>query len=136
MAEMTRKPKLAALVAVAALATGCDTRSRPDPFAFKNDVETNVQVDADTLDLTSTHSAGTPVELKIYRGQKHVVLVATRGMTYPPDNFCMYCSGQTSRLIANYKEFAKRGAEVLLVIPGPKKQIDKFLKRAREQADD
>jgi peroxiredoxin len=48
----------------------------------------------------------------------------------------MYCSGQTSRLIANYKEFTKRGAEVLLVIPGPKDKVDKFLAGARKEADD
>jgi peroxiredoxin len=131
---MTNPLRFAALVA--ALAAGCDTRSGPDPFKFKDDVQTNVQVEADTFDLSFTDRDGNPVDLKSYRGKKNVVLVVTRGMTYPPDNFCMYCSGQTSRLIANYKEFTKRGAEVLLVIPGPKDKIDKFLKRAREQADD
>src|SRR5262249_54862842 len=135
MAEMMKQLEFVTLVAVAALAAGCDSRSGPDPFAFKNDVETNAQVDSDTLDLTFTDRDGNPVELKSYRGKKHVVLVVTRGMI-GPSSFCAYCSGQTSRLIANYNEFTKRGAEVLLVVPGPKDKIDVFLKRARAEADD
>ncbi len=130
---MMTQLRFAALLA--ALAAGCDTRSGPDPFAFKNDVQTNVQVDADTLDLTFTDRDGNPVELKSYRGKKNIVLVVTRGMI-APSSFCAYCSGQTSRLIANYKEFVRRDAEVLLVIPGPKDKIDEFLKRARADAGD
>src|SRR5215467_10237900 len=65
MAEMIKELRFTALVA--ALAAGCDMRSGPDPFAFKNDVQTNAQVDSDTLDLTFTDRDGNPVELKSYR---------------------------------------------------------------------
>lgn len=123
---------VASLVALAALAAGCD--SRPDPFAFKDDVQTNTQADADTLDLTFTDRDGNPVELKSYRGQKNVVLVMTRGMIGV--SFCTYCSGQTTRLISNYKEFTRRNAEVLLIVPGPKDRVEQFLSKARADAGD
>jgi len=134
MAEMWKQLGFAGIVLVAALAAGCGP-SGPDPFAFKNDVQTNTQVDSDTLDLTFTDREGNPVELKSYRGKKQVVLVITRGMI-APSSFCSYCSGQTSRLISNYKEFTKRDAEVLLVIPGPKDKIDEFIKKVRADAGD
>ncbi len=131
---MWKQLGFAGIVLVAALAAGCGP-SGPDPFAFKNDVQTNTQVDSDTLDLTFTDREGNPVELKSYRGKKQVVLVITRGMI-APSSFCSYCSGQTSRLISNYKEFTKRDAEVLLVIPGPKDKIDEFIKKVRADAGD
>jgi peroxiredoxin len=129
---MGKQLGIASVIAFAVLAAGCD--SRPDPFAFKDDVQTNTQADSDTLDLTFTDRDGNPVELKSYRGKKNVVLVMTRGMI--GYSFCAYCSGQTSRLISNYKEFARRDAEVLLVIPGPKDRVEQFLTKARADAGD
>src|SRR5207249_7231627 len=42
---------------------------------------------------------------------------------------------QTSRLISQYDEFSKRNAEVLLVFPGPKDYLGRFIKNAETESD-
>lgn len=68
----------------------------------------------DVSDLTFTDGEGTSVPLRRFLAGKNVVLVFTRGYF---GSFCMYCSTQTSRLIANHDKFAKRNAEVVVVFP-------------------
>jgi peroxiredoxin len=60
-----------------------------------------------------------------------VVLVVTRGY---PGYICPNCSAQTSRLISNYPEFVKRGAEVLIVFPGPTEHLQEFRERTQKEA--
>lgn len=79
--------------------------------------------------------AGQKVSLKSFQG-KPVVLVVTRGNTSP---ICVYCSTQTSRLIHQYDEFTKRGAEVIVVYPivqaADSKKLDDFLAATRSKLD-
>jgi peroxiredoxin len=102
------------------------------PISFADNAKSNTKVDSAALELTFMDRNGKPIDLKKYRGQKNVVLVVTRGYvtsTYG-GSFCPYCTAQTTRLIAQYPEFAKRNAEVLLVFPGPKDQVGEFLKKS------
>jgi peroxiredoxin len=126
---MTRRT-LAAAVLLAAAA--CTTEPAYDPTrAFKDDAQTNAAVPADHLDLAFVDAAGQPVTLADFRGKKPVVLVVMRGFT---GMVCLYCSAQTARLITNHREFVKRGAEVLVVYPGPREHVPTFLARAKEEA--
>jgi peroxiredoxin Q/BCP len=97
--------------------------------------------------LTKTHGAaaptvGTPapnltlqtidgraVELKALAAQRPVVLVMLRGW---PTYQCPVCSRQARDFIAHASEFARRGAQVLMVYPGPSEELQK---RAREFLD-
>jgi peroxiredoxin len=58
--------------------------------------------------------------------------VVTRGF---PGSICMFCSAQTAMLIKNHDEFVKRGAELLVVFPGPKEHLGAFTRSARSQAE-
>ncbi len=95
---------------------------------FKDDAKTNAEVDPDTLALAFVDSSGQPVSIKDYRGSKNVVLIFTRGY---PGFVCPNCSTLTSRLIANYDEFTKRDAEVLVVYPGDKTHLEDFVKASK-----
>src|SRR6516162_2351683 len=76
---------------------------------FSDDAKTNAKVESDTLDLSFIDRKGKRVDLKSFQGKKNVVLVVTRGYS---GHLCPYCTAQTSRLITQYDEFAKRDAEV------------------------
>jgi peroxiredoxin len=103
------------------------------PANFRDDAQTNTKVEAGKLDLVLKDSAGKSLDLKQYRGKKNLVVVVTRGF---PGYVCPNCSAQTSRLVANYPEFVKRDAEVLVVFPGPAGHLQDFVKAARSQAGD
>ena len=115
-------------VPVLTLAGGCTPPPRDDAPADRPvataDVPTSF-VDRD----------GQPVELKAYRG-KAVVLVVARGMPESPGGvFCPNCLAQAGSLAAKYDEFKSRGAEVLLVVPGPSDKAAEFAKQVQSQAD-
>ena len=98
---------------------------------FKDDVTANAALDDDLTTLTFTNKEGQQVALKDYLGQKHVILVITRGYA---GSICPYCATQTSRLIANYSKLQAQGAEVLVVYPLEKPadtpRLDEFVARA------
>src|SRR5947208_16896501 len=98
---------------------------------FKDDARTNAQVTADQLDLSFVDRDGHTVRLADFRGKSPVVLVVMRGF---PGSVCPNCSAQTSRLIRNHAEFVKRGAEVLMVFPGPTEHLGDFVQVGREKA--
>jgi peroxiredoxin len=123
---------LAAAVLLAAAACSKEPAGYDPTRAFKDDAQTNVAVTPDQFALSFVDTAGQTVDLADFRGKKPVVLVVMRGFT---GMVCLYCSAQTARLITNHKEFVKRGAEVLVVYPGPKEHVPTFLTRAREEAD-
>lgn len=68
--------------------------------------------DFTTVPLTTTD--GKTVMLKDLAQGKNLIAVFTRGYN---GAICPYCSTQTSRLIANYTEFEKRDAEVVVIYP-------------------
>jgi peroxiredoxin len=99
---------------------------------FDDNAKTNTTVEPAALDLSFTDRKGNRVDLKQYRGKKNVVLVVTRGYA---GHFCPCCTSQTSRLINQYGEFARRDAEILLVFPGPKDHLEQFLQGAEERVN-
>jgi peroxiredoxin len=99
--------------------------------AFKDDAQTNADVAPDQLRLTFVDREGKPVALDEFRGQKHVVLCVMRGY---PGFVCPNCAAQTSRLIVHHAEFVRRGAEVLVVYPGPREALAEFVERTRPLA--
>src|SRR5205085_1666318 len=80
--------------------------------------------------------AGKETNLESYRGKKHVVVVVTRGHTRP---ICIYCTTQTSRMVAQYDEFTRRNAEVVVVYPVSKREdataLDAWLASVRRKLD-
>jgi peroxiredoxin len=101
---------------------------------FKDDAPTNASVDPATFPLSFIDLHGQPVDLSKFRGQKKVVLVVLRGMPQSPGGqFCPSCLAQTSSLLAQRQKFTERGAEVLLVYPGPTDRLGEFLQTARMQ---
>jgi peroxiredoxin len=102
-----------------------------EPMAFKDDATTNTQVADSALELTFVDSSGRKVDLGEFRGRKNVVLVVTRGFA---GYVCPHCTTQTSRLISNHAEFARRDAEVLVVFPGPRGHLDEFVKASQHKA--
>lgn len=77
-----------------------------------------------------TDADGNTVDLATYHGKKNVVLVVVRGL--PKDNnpgrqFCPGCLAQLNSLAANYPEFQKRNTEVVLVFPGSREALPKYL---------
>ncbi|MEM8943590.1 MAG: peroxiredoxin family protein [Planctomycetota bacterium] len=116
--------------------------SRDDPYAeaemmakkegrsdvFWDEVETNTNLPNDINDLTFVDTQGNQVQLTDFHGKKNVVLVITRGFS---GQLCPFCRTQSSRLVANYDEFQKRDAEVLLVYPGGSEHLEEFIDAAK-----
>ena len=64
------------------------------------------------------------------------MLVVVRGMPESPGGvFCPYCLAQVTSLSAKYEEFKSRGAEVVLVFPGPSDKAAQFTKQVQSQAE-
>src|SRR5689334_17123181 len=100
--------------------------------AFKDDAPANAKVSGTDFPIAFVDCNGHPVDLAQYRGRKKVVLIVLRGMPQSPGGvFCPTCLAQTSSLLANQGEFAKRGAELLVVFPGPADRLGEFLQRAK-----
>ena len=78
------------------------------------------------LDLDGNQAA-----LADYRDKKNVVLVFTRGY---PGYLCLYCMTQTSRLITNYDQFEGLDAEVLVVFPGNRQDVQKLIHQSKSKA--
>jgi thioredoxin-dependent peroxiredoxin len=67
-----------------------------------------------------------PIELKQLTAKGPVVLVVLRGW---PGYQCPLCTQQVRAFVASAAEFARRGAQVVMVYPGP---ADRLQARARE----
>jgi peroxiredoxin len=75
---------------------------------------------------------GQAVDLSSYRGKSNVVLVVVKGMPqYPGGLFCPGCLAQVNALATNHAEFQKRGAEILMVFPGPTDKVPDFLAKGK-----
>ena len=106
----------------------------PAAIQFRDDAASNATPDPQLVDLAFVDLAGKKVSLGDYVGKKNLVLVITRGSAR---YVCVYCSTQTSRLVAQYPEFTKRDAEVLVVFPlkaaGDHELADDFLKFVKQK---
>ncbi|MGE0609926.1 MAG: peroxiredoxin family protein [Pirellulales bacterium] len=101
------------------------------PISFNDDAQNNTTVDPNNLDLHFVDIKGNQVTLQDFHEKKNIVLVFTRGFS---GQICPFCTTQTSRLAANYQEFAKRDTEVLAVYPGDKSSVPAFLKAVEAQS--
>lgn len=89
-------------------------------------------VAADKMPLTFIDLDGKQVDLAAFKGKSNVVLVMTKGMPLAYGGvFCPGCLAQMNALVANVAEFKKRGAEVLVVFPGPSEKAGEFLTNAK-----
>jgi len=74
---------------------------------------------------------GKPVDLASYHGKSNVVLVVVKGLPEKDarfrGQFCPGCLAQLNSLTANYAEFQKRNAEIVMIFPGPDKELPRFL---------
>lgn len=125
------------------LLVGCSPKLLPGDYGpnvqFKDDVSSNAPVERQELtsiELTSTD--GRTVKLIDFVGRQKILLVVSRGVVGSATvddsgeiqkHFCIYCSTQTSRLIANYNEFKRRDTEVVLVFPVARSQDATELQR-------
>lgn len=125
------------LVAVAILPSGCTQQTLPGDYGdlvkFPDSVQSNAQPDPSQIaNLTLTKSDGSSIKISDLTSGKNVLLVVSRGLvgslpTLTDDpggplpaggkSFCIYCSTQTSRLVANYAKFQQRNTEVVVVFP-------------------
>lgn len=134
-----RPPRAFGLAALLAALAGCgssatDTRSvvqkqrEADAAQFK--MEKGDRTKPGVVPNPLTDVDGRPVDLAGYRGHKSVVLVVVKGLpkeNNPARQFCPGCLAQLHSLVANYEEFKRRDAEVVLVFPGPPDALPKFL---------
>jgi peroxiredoxin len=100
---------------------------------FKDTAETNTDSPAEEISKLSFSDAdGNTVKLADFQGEKNVVLVITRGYN---GTICPFCTAQTSRLVRNHEEFAKRNAEVVVVYPGKANSARDFQAKIVESSD-
>lgn len=108
----------------------------PKDMKFKDDIESNVEAPKNPSELSFVNRDGSKLELASYLGKQNVILVFTEGFN---GMLCPFCQTQTSRLVANYKQFQERDCEVIVVYPGPSDHLDEFveaaLKTEKEQVD-
>lgn len=86
----------------------------PNMIQFLDTAPTQDAPAEDFATVPLTTADGKTVTLKELANGKSLVAVFTRGYA---GSICPYCSTQTSRLIANYPEFQKRDAEVVVIYP-------------------
>jgi peroxiredoxin len=124
--------------------TGCSDRPPPtgsssygtfDPklIQFNDAPQQQTSPDVELGDLAFTDRDGRAVKLRDLLNDKNLVVVMTRGYN---GAICPYCSTHTSRLIANYAEIQKLGADVVVIYPveqaSAATHLDEFLKRVNE----
>jgi peroxiredoxin len=99
---------------------------------FHENPQQNRNVDGEKVPLKFVDLERKTVDLTSFRGKSNVVLVVVKGMPkYPGGLFCPGCLAQVSALTANYEEFKKRNAEILMVFPGPTEKLPDFLATAK-----
>jgi peroxiredoxin len=103
------------------------------PINFLDEVESQPLPEANFHSEILRGTDGKVVDLKQYQGKKNVVIVVMRGFD---GSVCVGCRAQTSRLIKNHAEFAKRNAEVLVVYPGTKEHVAEFIRLSKQDADE
>jgi peroxiredoxin len=104
---------------------------------FRDTVKSDRTHPGENLPLKFLDTGGAEVDLASFRGKSHVVLVVVMGF---PKNwggkFCVGCLAQLNSLTANYADFKKRDAEVLMVFPGPTDRLPQFLTDSRADGAD
>ncbi len=120
-----------------ALFTGCKPPAQPGYGAaspFRDDAPSNVPL-VPEFPTRFVDRDGKAVDLAEFRGRKSVVVVILRGV--PKDTageFCVNCLAQVGGLMANREAIAQRGAEVVVLFPGPTETLDQFILQARARS--
>ena len=129
------------LLSLALLVLGCSgSRRSAKPenqivAQFKDEAPTNVPLDRE-FPSVFVDKDGKTIDLKEFRGKKSVVLVVLRGVPQGFGGaFCLGCLGQVSGILAKKDEIAKRGAEVVILFPGPSETVDQFIGQARAETE-
>lgn len=108
-----------------------------DTIRFLDDVQSNTGLDAGLRDLTLLGVDGKETRVSSLQGDKHLILVVTRGNTEP---ICPYCSTQVADYIRSYDAIAGKNAQVVVVYPIEKlsdqQRREAFLGKARELLKD
>jgi peroxiredoxin len=90
------------------------------------------EVGARAADFSLSTPEGKPLRLSALTHRGDVVLVVLRGY---PGYQCPYCQKQVHDFETHAKAFAERGAEVLLVYPGPQGQLDEHAREFLSKED-
>ncbi len=99
---------------------------------FHADPAPNRTVSGEQVPLQFVDMNGKSVDLASHRGKSNVVLVVVKGMPKSPGGaYCPGCLAQVNSLAANYDEFKKRDAEIVMVFPGPSDKLPQFLTTAK-----
>lgn len=105
----------------------------PAKIEFKDQVTNQPAPMISLLDLVLTTVEGEPRTLRELQSDQNLIVVVTRGYS---GAICPYCSTQTSRLIANFKEIQARHATVVVIHPlqheGDRPRAPEFLARVNE----
>jgi peroxiredoxin len=132
----------ACLLGLIVLTLGCDSSlptqrptidyANPDlpvlAAKFHADPQPNRTVSGNQMPLKFLDVAGKEVDLASFRGKSNIVLVVVKGLPkFPGGKFCPGCLAQVYSLTANYPEFKKRDAEILMVFPGANDALPQFL---------
>jgi len=102
-------------------------------IVFKDDVASQPAPMTSLVDLELTTIDGEPQTLRDLLNGQNLIVVITRGYS---GAICPYCSTQTSRLIANYKDIQSRQASVVVIHPlqqeTDRPRVPEFLARVNE----
>jgi peroxiredoxin Q/BCP len=79
-----------------------------------------MQVGEKAPNFTISDLQGQRVSLSHYQGKKNVVLVFMRGLS------CPFCRAQLEHLRADFEEFYRRDAEILVVAPDSRERVWKY----------
>ena len=129
--------KILCLISVSVFLSGCGQQTLPGDYGdfvkFADSVESNAQPDPSQIaTVTLAQADGSLVKISDLTGDKNLLLVVSRGLVGSLPNavgetedkpnsggksFCIFCSTQTSRLVANYAKFQQRNTEVVVVFP-------------------
>lgn len=131
---------LAVFVALAGCGSSPNTRTPGNPYPppsaeqlketanrFQQNPKSDSKAAGAQVPLKFLDKDGKEVDLVSFRDKSNVVLVVVKGV--PPGfggAFCPGCLAQLNTLTANYDEFRKKSAEVVMVFPGPTDTLSKF----------
>ncbi len=99
---------------------------KPSMITFRDDAESNWETKVPLDQLTVIDESLEPVTISEIRGDRNLLLVVIRGAP-----LCPYCAAQTSRLVNNYQKFSDLGAEVAVVFPGSKEDLQQLVSKAK-----
>ena len=100
--------------------------------AFHAGVASNRPLAFETFPQSFIDARGVPVDLAKFRDTANVVLTVVKGLPQSPGGlYCPGCLAQMNSFGANVDGFKSRGAEVMVVFPGPSDSLNDFLVQAK-----